>query len=236
MLTDAEVTLSGRPVRYTLRRSPRARWVSGWIRPETGLVVTVPASAAPTQAETFLQRHQRWVLNQLDRLAKLSAQLPKPWPYGTSLFYRGEAHAVEIRQARAGRIERAPGRLVVHAPSAGVEGARRVLQRWLKIEAEVVLRERVGLFSAQMGLAPKRMYVRNLRRTWGSCWPGGSLSFNYRLVMAPPDVLDYVVIHELAHLMDRSHSKNFWSLVARHFPEHKTARAWLRTYGGWLGV
>ena len=236
MLTQTEISLAGRAVPYTLRRSPRARWVSGWVRPETGLVVTLPINASLEQAETFLLRHQRWVLRQLDRLAKRSAQFPKPWPYGTSLFYRGEAHAVEIRQAKAGRVERAPGQLSVHAPSAGVEGARRVLQRWLKREAELALGERVHVWAGTMRLMPKRIYVRNLRRNWGSCWPGGSLSFNYRLVMAPPDVLDYVVIHELAHLMDRSHSKNFWSLVARYFPEHQSARAWLRTYGGWLGV
>ena len=236
MLTDAEVTLSGRPVRYTLRRSARARWVSGWIRPETGLVVTVPVNAAPTQAEAFLLRHQRWVIRQLDRLARLSETLPRPWPYGTSLFYRGEAHTVEVQQARAGSVECAPGRLVVHAPSASIEGARRVLQRWLKREAEVVLGERVQVLGAAMGLKPKRIYVRNLRWRWGSCWPGGSLSFNYRLIMAPPHILDYVVIHELAHLEERNHSSRFWSLVESHFPEHQVARTWLRTFGGCLGV
>ena len=86
MLTDAEVTLSGRPVRYTLRRSARARWVSGWIRPETGLVVTLPISACLEQAEAFLLRHQRWVIRQLKGLARLSEKIPRPWPYGTSLL------------------------------------------------------------------------------------------------------------------------------------------------------
>jgi predicted metal-dependent hydrolase len=143
---------------------------------------------------------------------------------------------VEIRQARAGRVERTPGQLVVHAPSAGIEGARRVLQRWLKREAEAVLGERVAALGATMGLQPTRIYVRNLRRRWGSCWPGGSFSFNYRLLMAPPHILDYVVIHELAHLKERNHAKRFWSLVAEHSPAHRDARAWLRTFGGCLGV
>ena len=221
---------------YTLRRSARARWVSGWVRPETGLVVTLPIHASLQQAEAFLLRHQRWVIRQLDRLARLSEKFSRPWPYGTGLLYRGEAHAVEVQQARVGSVECTPGRLVVHAPSASIEGARRVLQRWPKREAEVTLGERVVALGAQMKLQPKRIYVRNLRQHWGSCWPGGSLSFNYRLIMAPPHILDYVVIHELAHLADRSHSKNFWSLVARHFPEHKTARTWLRTFGACLRV
>ena len=199
--------------------------------------MTLPLHAPSDQAETFLLKHQRWVVRQLDRLARLSEQLPKPWPYGTSLLYRGEAHVVEVRQARAGSVERTPQRqLVVHAPSAGIEGARRVLQRWLKREATLVLGERVEVLGAQMELRAKRIYVRNLRWRWGSCWPGGSLSFNYRLIMAPPRILDYVVVHELAHLKERNHSPRFWSLVAEPIPTHREARTWLRTFGSCLAV
>ncbi len=237
MLSSAELTLAGRAVSYTLRRSPRARWASGWIRPETGLVVTLPLHAPSEQAETFLLRHQQWVLRWLDRLARRSALLPRPWPYGASLLYRGEAHAVDVQQARPGSVERTPHRhLVVRTPSAGIEGARRVLQRWLTCEAESVLSERVQSWGTAMGLRARRVYVRNLRRQWGSCWPGGSLSFNYRLIMAPPHILDYVVVHELAHLQERNHSPGFWSLVAAHVPAHRDARTWLRTCGPSLAV
>jgi predicted metal-dependent hydrolase len=236
MLTSAELILNGCAVRYTLRDSPRARRVSGWIRPETGLVVTLPRHAPTRQAEAFLIRNQRWVAHYLKRVARRSETLPTPWPYGASLLYRGESRAVEIRQARAGRVELVPGRLIVYAPSAGIEGARRVLQWWLKREAGVVLGERVRVLGARMGVQPKRIYVRRLRRSWGRCWPGGALSFNARLIMAPPSVLDYVVIHELAHLTERSHAPRFWALVAEHDPAHREARAWLRTFGRWLGV
>jgi predicted metal-dependent hydrolase len=237
MLSRAELTLAGRAVSYTLRRSPRAKWASGWIRPETGLVVTLPLHSPSDQAEAFLLRHQRWVLRQLDRLARRSAALPRPWPYGTSLLYRGEAHAVDIQRARPGGVERTPHRqLVVRVPSAGIAGARRVLQRWLTREAEAVLGERVETWGTAMGLRARRVYVRNLRRQWGSCWPGGSLSFNPHLIMAPPAVLDYVVVHELAHLKERNHSPRFWALVAAYHPEFKLRRAWLRTHGPWLAV
>jgi predicted metal-dependent hydrolase len=179
----------------------------------------------------------------------------RPWPYGECLLYRGEAHAVDVQQARPGSIERTPERkpselsgvpepagfrpswhLVVRTPSAGIAGARRVLQRWLTREAESVLRERVQTWGAAMGLQARRVYVRNLRRQWGSCWPGGSVSFNYRLIMAPPHILDYVVVHELAHLQERNHSPCFWSLVAVHIPAHRDARTWLRTRGPYLTV
>jgi predicted metal-dependent hydrolase len=99
-----------------------------------------------------------------------------------------------------------------------------------------MLGEQVKVWSAAMGLHARRVYVRNLRRQWGSCWPGGSLSFNYRLIMAPPHILDYVVVHELAHLQVRNHSPAFWSLVAAQIPAHRDARTWLRTRGSCLAI
>ena len=236
MLPKAEMTLAGRVIPYTLRHSARARWPSGFASPETGLVVTLPVRAPLQAAESFLLKHQRWVLRELDRLATRTATFPKPWPYGTSLSYRGEPHEVVIRQARRGGVERGGSQLIVSTPSAGVDGARRVLQRWLKAEAALVLNDRVRVLGAQMGLKAKRVYVRNLRSRWGCCWPGGSLSFNYRLIMAPPRILDYVVIHELAHLKEANHSKRFWAMVEGHYPEQREARTWLRTFGPRLSV
>lgn len=222
---------------YTLRTSSRARWVSGRIRPETGLVITLPAHAKPQEAEAFLAKHRQWALRHLDRCAARWAQIPRAWPYGTNLLYRGEAHEVEVSKGRPGGVEQAPDRrLVVRTPSAGIPGAQRVLQSWLKEEAAVTLRQRVEELGALMGLRAKRLYVRNLRSSWGRCWQGGSLSFNYRLIMAPPHILDYVVVHELAHIKEPNHSPRFWAVVEEHFPEYRPARSWLRTFGPCLSA
>ncbi len=111
-----------------------------------------------------------------------------------------------------------------------------MLTRWLKQQAQDTFLERTQVLGAVMGLAPRRVYVRRLRRRWGSCWPGGSLSLSYHLIMAPPEVLDYVVVHELAHLTHANHAPKFWSLVATYHPEYLARRAWLRTHGPLLDV
>ncbi len=176
-------------------------------------------------------------MRHLDRWAARCAQIPRPWPYGTSLLYRGEGHEVEVRKARLGGVERTPDlRLLVRVPSAGIDGARRVLQRWLKEEAAVTLSRRVEALGASMGLRAKRLTTRNLRSSWGRCRPSGSLSFNYRLIMAPPRILDYVVVHELAHLKEPNHSPRFWEVVGGQFPAYRSARTWLRTFGPCLSV
>lgn len=237
MLTSAEFKLAGRVVRCTLRRSTRARWVSCFIRPESGLVVTLPPHAAPRDAETFLLQHQGWVLREMDLWTQRWAQMPRPWPYGPSLLYRGEGHEVVVRRARSGGVDRTSERqLLVRAPSAGIPGVRRVLQRWLQEEAAAALSRRVEALGTLMGLRAKRLYVRNLRASWGRCWQGGALSFNYRLIMAPPRILDYVVVHELAHIREPNHSPRFWQVVAGHFPAHRSARDWLRSFGPCLSV
>ncbi|HBH97044.1 MAG TPA: hypothetical protein DDX89_04545 [Candidatus Omnitrophica bacterium] len=204
--------------------------------PAAGLVVTVPMGAHPEAVDAFLARHQRWILRWIDRLERRWHGIPKRWPYGEPLFYRGELLTVRIIPGRAGKVERVGSQLVVATRTPGIEGARRVLTRWLKTQAVQTLTERTEILGAMMGLAPTRIYVRALRRKWGSCWPGGSLSFSPHLIMAPPDVLDYVVVHELAHLKERNHSPRFWALVAAYHPELTLRRAWLRTHGPWLAL
>lgn len=235
-LPRVEVALGARIVGCALRESARARSLGLRIAPDTGLVVTAPPGTDAQTVRAFLARHRRWILRWVERLDGRAA-LPRRWPYGTTLLYRGEAHTVLVRQAPATGVDRTPDRrLLICARAAGFEGARRVLRRWLASEAARVLGERVETLGAQMGLRARRVYVRNLRTRWGSCWPGGSLSFNYRLIMAPPAVLDYVVVHELAHLWERNHSQYFWTLVAAQCPAHHEAKRWLRTFGPVLGV
>ena len=213
--------LEGRAIECALKASGRSRHL--WLRvaPETGLVVTAPQGTSEPQVRAFLHQHRRWILRQLPRYA----DTPRRWPYGPTLLYRGEPHAVLARPAASGHVERTEaGQLLVHARSPSVEGVRRVLHGWLKQEASRALGERVAALGERMGLTPKRIYVRTLRHRWGSCWPGGSVSFSYQLIMAPPHILDYVVIHELAHLREPNHSPRFWSLVSREHPTHRETR------------
>lgn len=233
----ATVTLQACEIVYALRESARARQPRLWIAPAEGLVVTVPAGWTAPQTERFLRQHQRWVLRWVARHARRWQALPKRWPYGDGVLYRGLAHEVQIRPGRVGAVEVAGGcRMIVSTRTPGIDGARRVLGRWLRAQAAQTLVERVEAYSAMMGLRPARIYVRPLRRFWGRCWANGNLSFSAALVMAPPEVLDYVVVHELAHLREPNHSPQFWRVVAAYDPDYSVHRAWLRTRGPLLAV
>ena len=235
--SQGRIALGNRMVAYAVRQSARARRLGLWVDPATGVVVTLPRGFSARRIEPFLARHERWILRQLERLERVAVQIPPRWPYGTTLPYRGDEHAVLIRPAARSMVSRESERtLVVSMRAPGIEGARRLLRRWYHGEATRWLAQRVAELSARLGFSATRMSVRNPRRRWGSCSPTGSLSFNYRLVMAPPDVLDYVVVHELAHLKFPNHSKQFWALVAAHHLDPRACRAWLRAFGSSLGV
>lgn len=228
--TEAIITIAGRRVPYRLVRSLRARRLRVTVK-EGQVTVTLPRGVKPAEAERMLQQNAAWLLKHLDapdRTKKPASTLPAD----VILFY-GEVHHIEVReepgrQSRL-RVEQKANRLLVRVPPGTKETPRRLVVPWLKAQARAIIEESVKKQAVRMGVSYKGVSIRDQRTRWGSCSNQGSLSFNWRLVMAPPAVLQYVVIHELAHRRQQNHSKAFWQVVTQYYPEYKTARAWLRT-------
>jgi len=108
------------------------------------------------------------------------------------------------------------------------EAARSVVKRWLIDRAIEVASERMPALAKELGVTWGTTRIKDLRSRWGSCSTTGNISINYRVVMAPPEVMDYLFVHELAHLVHHNHSAEYWAVVAKVIPEHKRRRAWLR--------
>ena len=236
-LPTVEVRVARRLLTYTIRESARARWISASVRPETGVVVTVPRSARRDEVARFVLRHRGWMLKQANRLASLASRIPCRWPYGPTLPYLGREHHVVIEPGDSSRVEGLrEGRLIVRVASPTIPAARLALKRWYMAEALRWCTVSAATLARQLGISYRRLTVRDQRTRWGSCSTSGALSFNYRLVMAPLVVLEYVVLHELCHRIELSHSRAFWRLVSAHRPSYREAIAWLRTDGPYLGV
>jgi predicted metal-dependent hydrolase len=193
-----------KPLAYAIRRSTRARRIRIRVDPR-GVELVMPMRANLEQGHAFVRQHRAWIERQLLRVAAATAQR-EPAPAGMLLF--------------AGDYRPLPAEL----DAAGVRA-------WLQREARRAFGERVQARSAEMGLHPKRIFLREQRSRWGSCSARGNLSLNWRLIQAPPEVLDYVVVHELAHLREFNHSKRFWALVAAHCPDYKRWMLWLKQEG-----
>jgi predicted metal-dependent hydrolase len=219
--------IGGGAVAVPVRRSARARRLTLRIDPAAGgPVVTAPMRTSLAEVERFLGRHAGW-------LAARLASLPPPAPFrdGGVIPLRGEPHRIVHRPGR-GLVTPTDGfgeRRIVVAGAA--EHLARRLGDWLRREARRDLTEAVARHAGRLGRQPSAIRIGDARSRWGSCSGRGALAFSWRLVLAPPAVLDYLAAHEVAHLVEMNHGPAFWRLVAELHPEHARSRAWLRRHG-----
>jgi hypothetical protein len=152
---------------------------------------------------------------------------------GALILLRGEHHTVRAAGRMRGVVSLDPQAREIVVPGAPQHLKRR-LQDWLKREAEKELRAASQRYAGAMAARFERLSVRDQKSRWGSCTSTGVLSYSWRLIMAPPMVLDYVAAHEVAHLREMNHSPRFWRLVLTHCREAKAAKDWLRRHGASL--
>ncbi len=241
---QATARLAGGTLDYVLRRSPRARSLRVVIDPARGVIVTVPRanrrgwSKPEPHVETFLRDREPWLRRHLDRHAAQRAVLQARGGArdGGSLRYRGELHRLSVvpapatmRRSTVTRIGDDDGdRLLVRLAPRDRRPVPDVLDVWLRLRAREAIDRAVAQHAPALGVVPTRITVRDQRTRWGSASRQGRLAFSWRLVLAPPEALETVVIHELAHLRVFGHGPRFWALVAGRRPDHALWRRWLR--------
>ena len=211
------------PVDILLRPSARARRLSLRVSGIDGRVtVSYPPHASERQAMAFAMEKADWIRGQLARRPEVVTVAP-----GVAVPVEGRWLTVAPGAQRGVRVE---GERIV-AP-AGRPGA--ALGAFLKALARERLAEASDRHAAKLGRGFGRLTLRDTRSRWGSCSAAGDLMYSWRLVMAPPEVLDYVAAHEVAHLAHMHHGPAFWAEVRRLFGDHRAARGWLRREGGAL--
>jgi predicted metal-dependent hydrolase len=213
--------------RVEWRRSPRARRVSLRIDPCIGaVVVTLPMRAARAAGMSLLMDNVEWLSTRLARLPEAV-----PFTEGAEIPIDGTLYRIRHLPGARGGVWLDGSYLCV---SGKPEFMRRRVTDYLRREARSRLMAMVAEKAGRIGATPKRLTLRDTRTRWGSCASDGSLSFCWRLVMAPPFVQDYVAAHEVAHLKHMNHGKRFWALVAKLTPHTEAAIAWLRQEGSRL--
>jgi hypothetical protein len=210
---------------YTIRRSDRARRVRVAVDAEKGVEVVLPRRAPERAARAAVAELRPWIER---RLRELEAERAVVAARAGTVPYLGETL----------RLVPVPGRTRVHRHGDELrvpEGdPREALERWFRRRAHEEIAPRLDRAVAALGVRYTRLTIRNQKTRWGSCSSSGAMSFNWRLLLAPEPVLDYVVWHEACHLRVMDHSPRFWALVERHMPHYDHARRWLRRYGGTL--
>lgn len=232
-----EIVLEGDadPIRIAVRENPRARRLTLRIDPISGdLFLTVPRGVSEREARRFAERQRGWIGAQLERLPSGIAFAP-----GAEIPFRGEPHLITLADGKnrgAGVVDRvATG---AETPQLVVRGEAEFLSRrltdWLKAEARRDLGAATEHYCGKVGTPATRIVVRDARTRWGSCSANRTLSYSWRLILSPPDVLAYVAAHEVAHLRHMDHGPAFWALVSEIMPEYRKPQAWLKRHGATL--
>lgn len=205
----------------------KRRTMSIQIRPDGKVIVRAPLRVAEKVVRAFVESKADWIMQ---KKAEAATRPPVP----TRTFRDGErllllGREIPLRVDPGQRAGLTLKDAFILSPKAQPNAAA-VFEKWYKAYALKLLTERVALYAAQHGFQPKRVRISSARTRWGSCSTSGTLSFTWRLVMAPLEVVDYVVIHELVHLKVHNHSKTFWDSVAALMPDYKRRMAWLKKH------
>lgn len=228
----AEVRIGGESIAVAVKVSTRARSYRLSLPHGGAPLLTVPKFGRWGEAKAFLDRHTPWLADRLESSVK-----PVAFVRGAIVPLRGINHRIVPTGKVRGVVEAGEhdGECALLVPGAPEHRARRLID-WLKAEAQKDLEKRVRVHAANLDVTVKAISMRSQATRWGSCSTTGKLNFNWRLILAPPYVLDYVAAHEVAHLCEMNHSDAFWAVVESTLPTMARGRDWLKAHGRELMV
>jgi hypothetical protein len=219
------------PATYQIIRSNRKSF-SLEIKPDGQLTVRAPKSASDAQIKAVVAQKAAWIEKSRARLAEMfPKQRLKAFTPGESFWYLGQQYLLRLTDRQRPPLD-LDGTFNLSRYAQGQ--AKAVFITWYREETRQITYQLIESYAKQYELKVNAVRITSARTRWGSCSGKGNLNFTYRLCMAPLPVIEYVVVHELAHLQVRNHSQSFWAEVAKMYPDYQKARAWLKQHGHFL--
>lgn len=210
---------------YTVIRS-RRKTIAVEITKEGGVLVRAPLKLARREVLAFVHQNRAWIDRKLAQArVRQEERTPRRFLEGEHFPFLGEQH--RLRYVAGGDyLRKLNGEFLLGADLSSRAGD--LFRTWYRARAREILEDRVAHFALRMGLTCRSVRITDAKERWGSCTAAGSLNFAWRLVMAPTPVIDYVIVHELAHLVEMNHSRRFWERLGRILPDYAKRRKWLR--------
>ena len=240
METIPSVTYGTTEIEYSVKRSQQRNSAEVALDPEHGVVVTCPNDLDDNRIENLVIKKAPWILQKMKQTREgVVKPSVREYVSGETYYYLGRRYRLKVIEDDSVEpydVKLKEGRLRVRVPKFSEERLREIvvpnaLRRWFNSRAEARLNERVKLYSNKVGVKPKKIVVKNQMKRWGSCTKDGIVHLNWRIIMAPMSVVDYVVVHELIHVDIERHSNDFWKKLQVILPDYERRKEWLRVNG-----
>lgn len=189
------------------------------------VTIRAPLYLTDHQLESVVIKKQAWIQRKLVELAKRPQLKNKQFIDGEGFWFLGKLYKLKTVADQAQAVELKEELCVA---KSALPKIKEVLMNWYRQEALIKLNERCAEYAKRIGVAPVSIKISNAQKRWGSCGPRGTINFNWRLIMAPLQIIDYIVVHELAHLIERNHSRRFWARVSTISPDYRQHKHWLK--------
>lgn len=217
-------------LKYTRRKSIGIK-----VRPPGEVVVHAPVGMPEGLIREVLVEKREWIFRKLsDVQTRQSKTIQHTYASGDRFYYLGKPYTLcveEVFFVKKPVVNITDGDLRVMVPSSTPEEIKKALHMWYKLQAERVINERINYYKTFFTVEPSAIQVKEQKKRWGSCSSKRKLMFNWRIVMAPMDVLDYIVVHEMCHMVHMNHSSVYWALVKSIMPDYKEKQTWLKENG-----
>ncbi|SDL68871.1 M48 family metallopeptidase [Halarsenatibacter silvermanii] len=233
--------LGSEKVEYDVVRTDR-KTVGINIDPEKGIVVRSPKDLSESEIKDLVEDKSSWIKEKLDKIEEIKPRpQPKEFLSGEKLPYLGRRYRLKVNAKNSigsVNVKLYRGKFMIYYPEKleqneekRKKAIREELISWYRNHAETKIKERVDKYKDKVGVSPNNVRVKKQKKRWGSCSSKNNLNFNWKIIMAPMTIVDYIVIHELTHLQYPNHSKDFWQTVETIIPDYDERREWLRVNG-----
>jgi len=239
-----KIKINNQTLEYTIIRSNR-KTLGLEIRPEKGLLIRAPKRISQQKIQEVIIKKSSWIIKKLEEVKEIKPE-PKPLEFitGEEILYLGEYYKIKIKEEknclRPKVLFKFDCFLIIVDYNIKNEERRQIIRNalvvWYKNHAGLVINKRINIFKDRIGVEPALVRIKKQRKRWGSCSSMGNINFNWKLIMAPMSVLDYLVVHELAHLVHPNHSKEYWNLVELIISDYQDRQDWLKINGNLLTI
>jgi predicted metal-dependent hydrolase len=223
-------------IKYSLVRSHR-KTASIYIERDGQVSILVPDKLTDRQVEALVESKRKWIYKSLAEWQDLNARrVHRDYVNGEGFLYLGRSYRLKLVSDLAEPLMLKDGYFCLRTNNGSVPDADAAFKAFYRAKGAVRIPPRVAYYQAKMDVEPKAVKLLDLKHRWASCSPGGNLNFNWKCMMAPLTILDYIVVHELTHLIYPNHTKAFWNEVDKVMPDFQERKEWLRVNGAGMDL